>query len=94
MEVSISPWLSGAPLTASNKKSGGIRPTAVEEMIRCLVSQICSTAVKPRLQEVFLLYGQVGVGVLGGLEAAIHILKSTSLPIAREKVYAVSKSTC
>ena len=77
VDVSISPWLSGAPLTALNKKSGGIRSIAIEEVIRRLVSRICCTAAaKPRLQEVFLPYGQVGAGVSGGLEAAIHTLKS------------------
>ena len=76
VNVSISPWLSGAPLTALNKKSGEIRSIAVGGVIRRLVSQICCTAVKPRLQEVFLHYRQVGVGVSGGLETAIHNLKS------------------
>ena len=63
-------------LNALNEKSGGIRPIAFGEVIRRLVSRICCTAVKPRLQEVFLPYGQVGIGVRGGLEAAIHTLKS------------------
>ena len=76
MDVSIFPWLSGAPLTAVNFKSGGIHLIAVGEVIRRLVSRICCTAVKPRLQEVFLPYGLVEGGVCGGLEAAIHTLKS------------------
>ena len=63
-------------LAALNKKSGEIRPIAFGEVIRRLVSPICITAVKPRLQEVFLPYGQVGVGVRGGLEAASHTLNS------------------
>ena len=76
MDISISPWLSGAPLTALNKKSGGICLFAIGEVIRRLVSGICCTAVKARLQEVILPYGQFGVGVRGGLEAAIRTLKS------------------
>ena len=63
VDVSMSSWLSGAPLIALNKKSGGVRPFAVGEVIRHLVSRICCTAVKPYLKEVFLPYGQVGVGV-------------------------------
>ena len=77
-DVRISPWLVGAPLTALRKKSGGIRPIAVGEILRCLASRLCCMAVKSPLPEVFLPYGQVGVGVPGGVEAAIHALSALS----------------
>ena len=68
----LSPWLAGAPLTALRKKDSGVRPIAVGEVLRRLTSRICCSAVRPRLVDILLPYGQVGVGVKGGLEAAIH----------------------
>jgi len=56
----------GPPLTALLKKGGGVRPTAVGEVIKRLASQLCSLAVRPSLLGVFLPYGQVGVGIPGG----------------------------
>ena len=70
-DVRIAPWLTGAPLTALYKRQGGIRPIAVGE-----VSRICCLAVRPYLQDVFVPSGQVGVGVPGGMEAAVHSLRS------------------
>ena len=66
----------GAPLTALHKKSRGFRPIEVGEVLRRLTSRVCCSAVKPRLSEVFLPYGQVGVGTKGGLEAAVHTART------------------
>ena len=71
----LSPWLCGAPLTALLKKGGGVRPIAVGEVIRRLASRLCCLAVRPSLPSVFIPYGQVGVGIPGGLETAIHITR-------------------
>ena len=49
-----------------------MHPIAVGEVFRCLISRICCSAVRPRLVDILIPYGQVGVGVKGGLEAAIH----------------------
>ena len=69
----VAPWLCGAPITALHKKNGGVRPIAVCETIRRLVSRVCCLSVKDNLPDLFLPYGQVGVGIKGGLEeAAIH----------------------
>ena len=68
----VAPWLCGAPITALHKKNGGVRPIAVCETIRRLVSCVCCLSVKDNLPDLFLPYGQVGVGIKGGLEAAIH----------------------
>ena len=65
----------GAPLTGLYKSSGSIRPIAVGEVLRRLVSRIGCAAVHHRLPDLFLPYGQVGVGVRDGLEAAIHALR-------------------
>ena len=41
IDSNITPWLSGAPLTALRKKTGGYRPIAVGDVIRRLVSRVC-----------------------------------------------------
>ena len=72
----IAPWLTGAPLTALLKKKGGFRPIAVGEVLRRLASRLCCSAVRSRLPDTFIPYGQVGVGIKGGLEAAIHVSRT------------------
>jgi len=73
----VAPWLVGAPLTALHKASGGLRPIAVGEVLRRLVSRIACSSIKADLPALFLPSGQVGVGVPGGLEAAVHSLRAT-----------------
>ena len=51
-------------------------PIAVGEVLRRLVSRVCYAAVRPRLPDILLSYGQVGVGVKGCLEAAIHSVRT------------------
>ena len=77
MDRLISSWLSGAPLTALFKKhdGGGVQPIAVGEVLRRLTRVFCA-AVKSKLPDIFLPYGQVGVGIRGGMEAAVHSLSS------------------
>ena len=71
----IAPWLVGAPLTALIKQPTGFRPIAVGEVLRRLISWIGCAAVRCQLPSLFLPSGQVGVGVSGGLDAAIHALR-------------------
>ena len=52
-----------------------MRPIAVGEVIRRLTSRLCCLAVRPSLPGVFIPYGQVGVGIPGGLETAIHVTR-------------------
>ena len=65
-------------ITALHKKKGGDHSIAVCETIRCLVSCVCCLSVHDNLPDLFLPYafGQVGVGIKGGLEAAIHSFRS------------------
>ena len=42
------------------------------ETIRHLVSCVCCLFVRDDLPDLFLPYGQVGVGIKGWLEAAVH----------------------
>ena len=73
-DTRIAPWLTGAPLRALYKRQGGVRPIAVGEILRRITSRLCCSAVKPQLPDFFLPSSQVGVGVKGGLEAAVHTL--------------------
>jgi len=70
---SIAPWIAGAPLHPLMKKDGGVRPIAVGEVIRRLVSRACCAALKT--DDFFLDMGQVGVGVRGGAEAAVQAVR-------------------
>ena len=63
--------LASAPLYALAKKDGGLRPIAVGETLRRLVSKCCCHASKAMAAS-FLSPLQVGVGVPGGCEAVIH----------------------
>ena len=78
MDRRIPPWLTGAPLTVIYKKQkgGGIRPIAVEKTLHRLIICVYCSAVKSQLPDVFLPFGQVGVGTSSDLEAAVHSLSS------------------
>ena len=62
----LAPWLCGAPLTALLKK---VRVFALLLLVK-LASRIWCLIVRPSLGYIFLPYGQVGVGIPGGLEGA------------------------
>jgi len=87
----LAPWLCGAPLTALLKKGGGFRPIAVGEVLRRLASRLCCLAVRPSLPGVFLPYGQVGVGIPGGLETAIHATRHYISQHASDSTFALLK---
>ena len=87
----LAPWVCGAPLTALIKKGGGVRPIAVGEVIRRLASRLCCLVVRPSLPNVFLPYGQVGVGISGGLEAAIHVTRRYIFQHASDSTIALLK---
>ena len=70
---SIACWLAGAPLFPLMKKDGGVRPIAVGEILRRLVSRACCAALNPG--QFFQQMGQVGVGVRGGAEGAVQAVK-------------------
>ena len=67
----IRPLFFGANLTALTKKSGGIRPIAVGCTLRRLASKcVCQHALKSIPEK--LAPHQLGFGVGGGSEAAVH----------------------
>ena len=79
----VAPYLCGAILLPIKKKSGGLRPIAVGEVLRRLTSKCLSWAVLPDAIDI-LAPLQVGVGVKAGCEAVIHsvahILEKQDLP--------------
>lgn len=64
-------WLAGAPLTPLCKRDGGVRPVAVGETIRRIVSSLLMRRVSTQAQE-FLEPIQVRVATGGGTEAIVH----------------------
>ena len=67
----LAPFIAGAPLMALVKQGGGLRPIAIGETIRRLVSKCCCEATS---EEAKVFFGplQVGVSTQGGAEAAVH----------------------
>ncbi|OXA58286.1 Retrovirus-related Pol polyprotein from type-2 retrotransposable element R2DM [Folsomia candida] len=68
---SICPIFFGASMTALRKKTGGIRPVAVGNTWRRLISKIAVARMSSTLVEIFSPH-QLGVGIKGGAEAAAH----------------------
>ena len=71
----LGPWLAGAFLFPIRKKDGGVRPIAVGEVLRRLVSKVCCHALKEQTDIFFSGIGQVGVGIKGGAEAAVQAVR-------------------
>ena len=67
----IQPFLFGGNLTALIKKDGGIRPIAVGCLWRRLVAKCANTYASAQISA-YLTPKQLGVGVKGGVEAAVH----------------------
>jgi len=68
----LAPFLASAPLTPLMKKDRTIRPVAVGETLRRLVSKIAMAKVKHRAASL-LAPLQLGVGMRDGCEAIIHV---------------------
>lgn len=70
----VAPFLAGAPLMALNKPGGGLRPIAIGETLRRLVSKCCCQATAEDSKKIFGSL-QVGVSTQGGGEAAVHAVR-------------------
>ena len=66
--------LFSANLTALRKKDGGIRPIAVGNLLRRLASTVGCAAVSPSLARQ-LSPTQIGVGIQGACDAAVHAIR-------------------
>ena len=71
---SITPYLFGANLTALQKSDGGVRPIAVGNTLRRLVSKVAGSKIMGEMG-MLLSPQQLGYGVKGGGEAAVHAAK-------------------
>ena len=69
--TSIRPFFFGASLTALTKKEGGIRPIAVGCTLRRLAAKLVDFRTRDKM-EAPLAPSQLGYGVRGGAEAAVH----------------------
>ena len=69
--VEVRHFLFGASLVALKKKSGGVRPIAVGCTLRRLVAKVACKQVVNEMAEL-LAPRQLGYGVRGGSEAAVH----------------------
>ena len=69
--ISFSPYIAGGAGTALSKKGGGVRPIVAGEVFRRHVSKGCCLKLRKEIQNHFEPH-QVGVGVPGGCEAAVH----------------------
>jgi hypothetical protein len=71
----VFPHICGATLLAIRKKNGGLRPIAIGEVLRRLVSKCLSRMVSSEAACI-LSPLQVGVGVPAGAEAIVHSINS------------------
>ena len=69
--MSIRPFFFGASLTALTKKEGGIRPIAVDCTLCRLAAKVAGFRVRDKMAAL-LAPRQLGYGVRGGAEAAVH----------------------
>lgn len=72
----LAPYLASAPITPLGKKDGGIRPIAVGETLRRLVSKCASAKVVSRLVD-SLQPHQLGVGTKDGAVSLLHAVRHT-----------------
>ena len=75
--AAVSPYLCGARLIAAKKTSGDLRPIAVGNLLRRLTSKLFAKAVNDRMENLLAPH-QLGVGVRGGCEAAVHAVRKAS----------------
>jgi hypothetical protein len=68
---SIAKTFFGGRLIALDKKSGGIRPIAIGFTLRRLASKVANSFGLSRLSS-YLSPRQLGMGITGGCEAAVH----------------------
>ena len=75
--ANAAPWIASAPIFPLKKKQGGIRPIAVGEVFRRLVSKLVliSEGMQERIDKCLREVGQYGVRVKGGADAIIQAIR-------------------
>lgn len=86
----LAPWIAGAPLTALLKPDDSVRPIAVGETLRRLVSLILMNRVAKRAKE-FLQPFQLGAATKRGTEAMVHAARRLKKYVESNKFYALLK---
>ena len=71
----VAPFLAGAPIYALKKPDGGVRPIAVGETLRRLVSKCCSASAKKAAQQL-LEPRQLGGGTRAGAEVVVRAVNA------------------
>jgi hypothetical protein len=74
--AAAAPFIFGGSLFALLKKTGGLRPVAVGDVLRRLTSKSIAYSVAGRAAQ-HLRPFQLGVGVRGGCEAVVHSTRAT-----------------
>ena len=81
----IRPTLFGGRLVALEKKDGGVRPIVIGLVLRRLASKLVARYAQEKLAPVWSPL-QLGVGVQGGVEAAVHAARRYVLNINPDKI--------
>ena len=84
---SVVPILFGGSLIALEKKSGGIRPIAIGYTWRRIAAKCATFHASSRLRSV-LSPRQLGVGISGGCEAAVHATRRFSSILSSDSIIA------
>src|SRR5207248_10878210 len=84
---SVLPILFGGSLIALEKKSGGIRPIAIGYTWRRIAAKCATFHASSRLRSV-LSPRQLGVGIAGGCEAAVHATRRFSASLSTDCIMA------
>lgn len=82
--------LTTSPLVALAKEGGGLRPIAIGEVLRRLVSKLAMARVRHEAQA-YLEPHQVGVGTRGGGEAVVHAAQALVLAHGQDSTLALLK---
>ena len=72
----VAPFICGANLFAALKKDGGHRPVAVGDIYRRLTSKCAAFKFTPAAADILKPCHQLGVGVRGGVECAVHAVRA------------------
>ncbi len=84
----LAEWIAGAPLTALRKDDNGVRPIAVGETIRRLISSLLMARCTQQAKEI-LAPLQLGVAIPMGAETIVHAVRNLSERAASSSEHAL-----
>ena len=80
------PILFGARLISLKKKDGGLRPIAIGDVFRRLAAKLAVHKLQPRVSR-YLSPSQLGCGVPGGIEVAVHSARYSLMNAKEDSVF-------